>query len=312
MLAQTTTLRFSPSQLTTPLDVWLFQYRYLSEQKRSILKKLTMKPIMAAGSAIGNAMAVEFDKSEGLTHRLNRFEKHDSHDWGAGRSRVENFEPAKWSDDFYKKQIHHKKIVMERIDQTYLHTLAGLSEILDGHETIAEKEILTRFEGCSFNILGFADFVFFDSEGTATIVELKTLWDKPQTPKQAAKGKKTTQDFKTSSLPLQPRNSHVQQVAVYCHGLNTENCFIVYGNKTGHRIFSNKNCPELSKTGLYNAKAEMRIAAIVRENITGLRKVETMTRFIVPDFTNSQTNFYWEMPPDYLAEAKALWGMYQN
>lgn len=287
-------MHFSATQLTMPIDVWCYKYQKLTPEQRGAIPGGFA---MYGGGAVGNGVAEHFDPDSIATAEA-RFGRDASYE-GALAELKER--PARdWSDRLKRKDTIERERVIETADAVRNHAIDAIKEIVGAWPCEAERKVQIYFKGCAIPIIGFIDIFVPDP---CLIIELKTLWDNSHNgTKQGWAGKK---------LPEAPRANHVDQGAIYWKALIDEGqqpeLYFVYASKDGATTFAQRDCRQLSEENLLRSLQRMRIQAVVRENLIGLpRGLSQMTRFVAPDFDHP---FMWEMPPENLIEAKAMWGM---
>ena len=286
-------MHFSPTQLTMPIDAWIYKYQHLNDEERHTLGGGFP---MYGGAAVGKGVQEKFDP-ESVRASAQRFGETST--FVGSVAEIRERDVRLYNDRIEAKDSVEKERVLETVDAVRQYAIDGVREIVGAFPVQCEKKITTRFRHCMVEIIGYIDLFV---ESPCKIIELKTVWD------NSHRGMK--QGWASKKLPARPSNAHVSQVSVYWKALTDKGknpeVFVVYAGKSGYVIYSQKNCESLSEDSLMKNLQQMRIQAIVRESLLGLRGVSQMTRFVPPNFDHP---YIWEMPPEKLAEAKALWGI---
>ena len=287
-------MHFSATQLTMPIDVWCYKYQKLTPEQRSAIPGGFA---MYGGGAVGNGVAEHFDPDSVATAEA-RFGRTASFE--GALAELKKREPRDYNDRIKRKDIVERERVVETIEAVKDNAIDAIKRIVGAWPCEAERKVQVYFKGCAIPIIGYIDIYVPDP---SIIIELKTIWDNSHAgTKQGWAGKK---------LPTAPRQNHIDQGAIYWKALMDDGqepeLYFVYASKDGAITFAQRDCDQLSEENLLKSLQRMRIQAVVRENLLSLpRGLTQMTRFIAPDFDHA---YMWEMPPENLAEAKAMWGI---
>lgn len=186
---------------------------------------------------------------------------------------------------------------LEEIDNVVENAVIGLREAMARDNKIIGEERL--FDPMSGNQLPHLTKPDYGRRG-----DLKTKWSTPAT---NSKGERT---WRKGSLPSSLLNdfaiANLFQVAGFWALNGGQTPFLVYANKTDYKVYTPDNTPELKPSTLKDIVKEIQAHHKVTENI--LKAAETkedLFGLVTPDFTK----IYWRNSPEYLREAKKLWGM---
>lgn len=287
-------MHFSATQLTMPIDVWCYKYQKLNAKQRQAIPGGFA---MYGGGAVGNGVAEHFDP-DAVAKAEARYSRAAT--YAGALAELKERKPRDYSDRLRNKDTVERERVVETADAVLANAIEAIKEVVGAWPCEAERPVKVMFKDCATPVIGYIDIYVPDP---CIIIELKTLWDNAHTgTKQGWIGKK---------LPKSPRANHIDQGAIYYkalvdEGLTPELVF-VYASKDGSVTFRSTKCDKLEENQLLQSLQRMRIQAVVRENLIRLpRGLREMTRFIAPDFDHP---YMWEMPPENLAEAKAMWGI---
>jgi len=288
---------FSPTQLNLPIDVWMFKYVYLNQERRRTLK---INSRMHAGNCLQlalNLVYIEGIKPAealkiGLTGRKVKYEPNM------------RLYIANGPDD---KELHEQNT--EAFAAVFYSGLAALEELkLPKDKSIAaETYVHLSIDGIHVPILGRTDFQYKE------IIELKTKWRKRNGPK-----KDGTYTWAMSTPPDKPDRpfwSYRKQCAFYWAATGKK-IHLVYACEKGkfnretkkdgkpYAIFNCDNSEHFSDDELKSCIEDLRIAARGRQTLLQQSiNPKKLVKFIADvDFTN----FYWDVGDEFLKEGKEL------
>ena len=265
---------WSATSCNKPPALWAFEYIYLGERR----KQMEPNARMALGIATqkgADAMVLQGEPvEEAVRHAMPRVDAH---------------QPRSYDLERDTKALEHYR---DLLGDVITNSAAGIREALEGSNRIEGegKPIWTSFDDVELPFLLFPDY-----DGCRT-VDLKTKW--PSLTKT-----KKGESWRTASLPAKPSYMHVQQVALYSHATGKPPA-LVYANATGHRVFTEENCDELSPASCTAALNRLKTSARSREAL--MRAADDrdhLFEMLEPDFSH----FMWDLAPELLDEAKEIW-----
>ena len=176
--------------------------------------------------------------------------------------------------------------------------LEGVRKATRGANKVTEgRWVSVELEGCELPAIGQLDLE------TGDVIEMKSKW--PRVSPETERG------WKINSVPSKPDLNHVGQVALYWKWLREQRedvaVKIVYANCKNYRVFSSKDCPELSEASLGSALELMRLIALKREKLMEVSESrDVLFKLVAPDFTH----FMWkDVSPEFRQIAKQVWGL---
>tara|TARA_B100000161_G_scaffold108473_1_gene76881 strand:+ start:243 stop:1169 length:927 start_codon:yes stop_codon:yes gene_type:complete len=206
----------------------------------------------------------------------------------AGRELFSEYTPRDWDDDKDRSQLD---LCIMSYSDVFKNAVKGITEAqnkLRLNKLTGEQDYMFQVPGLSLEYFGKPDF-----NGQ---IELKTTWSSVANTKS---GKRTT------SIPSQPKWSHLCQVAGYW-AMKQQPQSIVYANENGYRVFDESNCEKLTADALKNIWNHIVTKCRIRENqLKTAETVHDLIHLVEPDFSHM---WAWDVHPDVLAEAKQLWG----
>jgi hypothetical protein len=259
---------FSPSQLNRPIASWMFEYVYLSKDKR---REIIVGENAALGSAAHEAIQAVVchgqDIDEAVKHSTTGFD----------------FHPANQSPE---KREKFRDLIPE-IAATGIDLLSGM---FAGAQE--EKKIELMLPDVVVPIIGYVD-LFKDGQ----LAEIKT-----KAPRQGMVKKDGTRSWAKVALPKEPVWEHILQAAVYWKATGaTPN--IAYVSADEGVIYNPDNCEKMSEEILDYAIQEVRRKALVRQNLLAISTdPKTLAGLMEPDFNHP---FYWSH--QFKDVAKELW-----
>ena len=259
---------FSPSQLNRPLANWMFEYVYLSKEKR---REIVVGENAAFGTAVHTVIQAVVCHGQDIDEATE--EAMTGYD----------FHPANFSDDKRDK-------FRELIPAASSVGIDLLSPSFAGAQE--ERKIELMLDGVLVPVMGYVD-LFKDG----LLAEIKT-----KAPRKGMIKKDGTRSWAKASLPKEPQWEHVMQAAVYWKATGaTPN--IAYVSAEDGVIFSPDNCDKMSQDALNFAIEEIRRKAITRQNLLAVSTdPKVLAGLMEPDFNHP---FYWGH--QFVNDAKELW-----
>lgn len=259
---------FSPSQLNRPLANWMFEYVYLSKDKR---REIIVGENAAFGTAVHTIIQAVTCHGQDIDEAIE--EAMTGYD----------FHPANFSQDKRDK-------FRELIPAAATVGIDLLSPLFAGSQE--ERKIELTLDGVLVPIVGYVD-LFRDGQ----LAEIKT-----KAPRQGAVKKDGTRGWTKASLPKEPAWEHVLQAAVYWKATGaTPN--IAYVSSDDGVIYNPDNCDKMSDDILNFAIDEIRRKAITRQNLLAVSTdPKVLAGLMEPDFNHP---FYWGH--QFVNDAKELW-----
>jgi len=259
---------FSPSQLNKPIANWIFDYVYLSKDKRREIK-------VGENAAYGTAV------HGGIQAVLS-----------AGSSIEDASEAALMDFDFHPadESAEKREKFRELIPACIESGVDLLAETFGGCQE--EKKVTCELAGISVPVMGYID-LFTDK----AFCEIKT-----KAPRQGPARKDGTRNFGKATLPKKPEFSHLCQVAIYAKATELVP-HLAYVSADDGVLFTPENCEELQSDMLNYCLNEMRRRAALRQNLLRISTdPKVLASLTDPDF---QHPFYWNH--QFKDEAKELW-----
>lgn len=259
---------FSPSQLNRPLANWMFEYVYLSKEKR---REIVVGENAAFGTAVHTVIQAVTCHGQDIDEAVE--EAMTGYD----------FHPANFSQDKRDK-------FRELIPAAATVGIDLLSPLFAGAQE--ERKIELTLDGVLVPVMGYVD-LFKDG----SLAEIKT-----KAPRQGAVKKDGTRGWTKASLPKEPAWEHVLQAAVYWKATGaTPN--IAYVSSEDGVIYNPDNCDKMSEDVLNFAIDEIRRKAITRQNLLAVSTdPKVLAGLMEPDFNHP---FYWGH--QFVNDAKELW-----
>ncbi len=282
----------SPGGCNRPTDKEIFEKAIARPRGIFTPPGVTMKGGTESETYVRSVELERADPAEAYRHAVSKIQEHKPHD----------FNP----DDAAKLDIilngQYKSDITEQEDTvlalTMQHLLEGTREAIAGENKVEDGPwVSVMFDGVELPFIGQMDFM------TRGVVELKTQW--PYVDKTG----KSKLGFKINSLPNKPKSDHINQVALYWKWMRKQSdnvpVTIVYANCKGFRVFSSKDCEDLSEARLTQALDSMRLVARTRETL--MKKADSVSdllSMIVPDFSH----WMWKSEsPAYKQLAEQMW-----
>lgn len=259
---------FSPSQLNRPLANWMFEYVYLSKEKR---REIVVGENAAFGTAVHTVIQAVTCHGQDIDEAVE--EAMTGYD----------FHPANFSQDKRDK-------FRELIPAAATVGIDLLSPLFAGAQE--ERKIELTLDGVLVPVMGYVD-LFKDG----SLAEIKT-----KAPRQGAVKKDGTRGWTKASLPKEPAWEHIMQAAVYWKATGaTPN--IAYVSSDDGVIYNPDNCDKMSDDVLNFAIEEIRRKAITRQNLLAVSTdPKVLAGLMEPDFNHP---FYWGH--QFVNDAKELW-----
>ena len=196
---------FSPTQATTPLDVWIYKYLHCNQEKRRRMKGSSK---MRCGVLAGDSVTAD------ISGRVRPIFHYDGYkEWNDEKDEMQ------WKND--------KEFINATIEQIFL----GLKDVGVKWEDkrtkfVFEYPVNFEDERLVLPIIGRTDI-----QTPTALVELKTKWSK-----RGAKKKDGTNSFSFPKLKDEPEDTHLQQSAMYYHATKIPT-FIVQATAKEFKVF---------------------------------------------------------------------------
>ena len=196
---------FSPTQATTPLDVWIYKYLHCNQEKR---RKMKGSSKMRCGVLAGDSVTAD------ISGRIRPIFHYDGYkEWNDEKDEMQ------WKND--------KEFINATIEQIFL----GLKDVgvkWDDKRTKVVFEYYVSYEDdrLVIPIIGRTDI-----QTPTALVELKTKWSR-----RGVKKKDGTHSFSFPKLKDEPEDTHLQQSAMYYHATKIPT-FIVQATAKEFKVF---------------------------------------------------------------------------
>ena len=196
---------FSPTQATTPLDVWIYKYLHCNQDKR---RKMKGSSKMRCGVLAGDSVTAD------ISGRVRPIFHYDGYkDWQDEKDEMQ------WNND--------KEFLNATIEQIFL----GLKDVgvkWDDKRTKVVFEYYVSYEDdrLVIPIIGRTDI-----QTPTALVELKTKWSR-----RGTKKKDGTHSFSFPKLKDEPEETHLQQSSMYYHATKIPT-FIVQATAKEYKVF---------------------------------------------------------------------------
>tara|TARA_R110002020_G_scaffold131807_2_gene294568 strand:- start:304 stop:1359 length:1056 start_codon:yes stop_codon:yes gene_type:complete len=288
---------------------------------------------MAAGVVVGDALQWHYShkiwKHNPLTKKLSPVNNEKVSKEVAIQLASEKFNEYNPVDDKDRDKFErYKETIPQTIRQGFL-ALDGLG-ISKSELVVAEDSISHIDDKLELPIVGRSDLHFkiqskdfksseqsdgasassISSGSVLSVLELKTVWDKPGKIK-----KDGSRSFSAARLPLIPSKPHLQQISFYTvsKSLVSPCCpYLIYLSAEGFQIYSENNCGDLEPANIKNYYNQLVQVCLRRErmlkryahlNDAELIK-EELVKDIDPDFSHP---FYWNIGYEFVKRAKEIW-----
>jgi len=196
---------FSPTQATTPLDVWIYKYLYCNQDKR---RKMKGSAKMRCGVLAGDSVTAD------ISGRVRPIFHYDGY--------------KEWNDEKDEMQWKNDK---EFIDETIKQIFLGLRDVGVKWEDKRTKFVFEYPVNYEDERLDLPIYGRTDIQTPTAIVELKTKWSR-----RGAKKKDGTNSFSFPKLKDEPEDTHLQQSAMYYHATKIPT-FIVQATAKEFKVF---------------------------------------------------------------------------
>ena len=287
---------FSPSQLASPLCVWLFKYILLNQKERRVLP-VGSKAHGGNGAALAithllaqNIKGSEFYMCDEATKTI-RIPPKKYRDALAAGLRVLH-QNLGWNDKEKEQRFANKDSLPGVVENA----LAALEpELIKGKENkiFCEEYISLQLPDVVVPIIGRLDY-----RKDNNFYELKTKWSRRGKIK-----KDGTRSFYQTKCPATPQIAHVKQVAVYWKATGYKP-HLVYASDVDQIVFHEGNCEQMKPKYLEEMLQEVRVAAIARQKIIQQSSTAQEAAMLVQP---QWDHFMWDMPGEWLSRAKDLW-----
>lgn len=247
---------------------------------------------MAAGRAVQDACDLHLipDDEFGQTLSVNEAAL-------VAQDTLRKYQPITYAVELANADKAKQEKYIEEIPQVVEHAIMGLREAMAGdNRIIGETEYLECLANCELPHNTLPDY---GRRG-----DLKTKWSR------MTKNKKGETTWAKASLPSSLSGmfdmNNVYQVAGFyaCNGRQPP--FLVYANAYDYKVFDQNNTPELKPDFLEDVIRDIAMQHKITENILRAADCkEDLLGLVSPDFNA----IYWQEPPEYIAEAKNIWGL---
>ena len=259
---------FSPTQATTPLDVWIYKYLHCNQEKR---RKMKGSSKMRCGVLAGDSVTAD------ISGRVRPIFHYDGYkEWNDKKDEMQ------WKND--------KEFINETIKKVFL----GLKDIgikWDDKRTKIVFEYYVSYEDprLVIPIIGRTDI-----QTPTALVELKTKWSK-----RGAKKKDGTHSYFFPELKDEPEESHLQQSAMYYHATKIPT-FIVQATPKEYKVY------DIREKDHKAALNELVVNCMKKQEVAKLKNPFEVIEPNFYEYGNLK--FWWNIGDKYLNEAKELYG----
>ena len=196
---------FSPTQATTPLDVWIYKYLHCNQEKR---RKMKGSSKMRCGVLAGDSVTAD------ISGRVRPIFHYDGYkEWNDEKDEMQ------WKND--------KEFINATIEQIFL----GLKDVGIKWKDKRAKVVFEYYVSYEDDRLVIPIIGRTDIQTPTALVELKTKWSK-----RGAKKKDGTNSFSFPKLKDEPEDTHLQQSAMYYHATKIPT-FIVQATAKEFKVF---------------------------------------------------------------------------
>jgi len=196
---------FSPTQATTPLDVWIYKYLHCNQEKR---RKMKGSSKMRCGVLAGDSVTAD------ISGRVRPIFHYDGY--------------KEWNDEKDEMQWKNDK---EFIDATIEQIFLGLKDVGIKWNDKRTKVVFEYYVSYEDERLVIPIIGRTDIQTPTALVELKTKWSR-----RGAKKKDGTNSFSFPKLKDEPEDTHLQQSAMYYHATKIPT-FIVQATAKEFKVF---------------------------------------------------------------------------
>ena len=196
---------FSPTQATTPLDVWIYKYLYCNQNKR---RKMKGSAKMRCGVLAGDSVAAD------ISGKVRPIFYYDGYkEWNDEKDEMQ------WNND--------KEFLNATIEQIFL----GIKDVGVKWQDKRAKVIFEYYVSYEDERLVIPIIGRTDIQTPTALVELKTKWSR-----RGAKKKDGTNSFSFPKLKDEPEDTHLQQSSMYYHATKIPT-FIVQATAKEYKVF---------------------------------------------------------------------------
>ena len=196
---------FSPTQATTPLDVWIYKYLHCNQEKR---RKMKGSSKMRCGVLAGDSVTAD------ISGRVRPIFHYDGYkEWNDEKDEMQ------WKND--------KEFINATIEQIFL----GLKDVGIKWNDKRTKVVFEYYVSYEDERLVIPIIGRTDIQTPTALVELKTKWSR-----RGAKKKDGTNSFSFPKLKDEPEDTHLQQSAMYYHATKIPT-FIVQATAKEFKVF---------------------------------------------------------------------------
>lgn len=196
---------FSPTQATTPLDVWIYKYLYCNQNKR---RKMKGSAKMRCGVLAGDSVAAD------ISGKVRPIFYYDGYkEWNDEKDEMQ------WNND--------KEFLNATIEQIFL----GIKDVGVKWQDKRAKVIFEYYVSYEDERLVIPIIGRTDIQTPTALVELKTKWSR-----RGAKRKDGTNSFSFPKLKDEPEDTHLQQSSMYYHATKIPT-FIVQATAKEYKVF---------------------------------------------------------------------------
>ena len=196
---------FSPTQATTPLDVWIYKYLHCNQEKR---RKMKGSSKMRCGVLAGDSVAAD------ISEKVRPIFHYDGYkEWKDEKDEMQ------WKND--------KEFINATIEQIFL----GLKDVGIKWKDKRAKVVFEYYVSYEDDRLVIPIIGRTDIQTPTALVELKTKWSR-----RGAKKKDGTHSFSFPKLKDEPEDTHLQQSAMYYHATKIPT-FIVQATAKEFKVF---------------------------------------------------------------------------
>ena len=196
---------FSPTQATTPLDVWIYKYLHCNQEKR---RKMKSSSKMRCGVLAGDSVAAD------ISGKVRPIFYYDGYkEWNDEKDEMQ------WNND--------KEFLNATIEQLFL----GLKDVGVKWQDKRAKFVFEYYVSYEDERLVIPIIGRTDIQTPTALIELKTKWSR-----RGAKRKDGTNSFSFPKLKDEPEDTHLQQSSMYYHATKIPT-FIVQATAKEFKVF---------------------------------------------------------------------------
>ncbi len=284
-----------------PLDQWFFRYIYMPKERHKFSRHSRMEFGKYADEYSAKILLGEMSTSAAVAEikKLNA-----------------SYDPSLADETDKKRSRYYESQIKNYIEQI----LKALMPIKQSYEEmVTQYPVILHIKDINCLFIGYLDFAFLNNGKLMKWVELKTMWDNPKRLngvfakyKKDFLNKKTnilhkanSQIWTSQSLPLEVKDTHSPQLAIYSKGTEILGD-ILYVKEHDHIMFEAQDGEEKLQMDYHDETLKtVKANALTRQNLLKMAKnPKNLHQVIQPDFTH----WKWRgIEPEYLEIAKNIW-----